>query len=265
MKRPMKIEKRICLICNAELAYNRLNRHLTKEHQITKEQYELQFNLKTYCLCGCGKETKNGIKWSWGHHQRINNISKREDIRAIRREKMQEWHASGTWTPWNKGLTVEDERVKENVKTLTLAINTLEAIQKSSIKMKKQWAEGSIVPITGSNHYNWKGGTSSLVQFLRADWSLYQFWKFPILKRDEFKCKTCKSTKNLTIHHDIEKLCDIMRKFIPEDKHELSYEEKKEIIYKIVQYHVEEKVSGVTLCKLCHKELHKSYNFTDQD
>jgi serine/threonine protein kinase len=42
MKRPMKIEKRICLICNAELAYNRLNRHLNKIHQITMEQYEIQ-------------------------------------------------------------------------------------------------------------------------------------------------------------------------------------------------------------------------------
>lgn len=269
MKRPMKTEKRICLICNAELAYNRLNRHLQKEHQLTQEQYKIQYNLKTYCLCGCGEETKNGIKWTWGHHARVNNISKREDIKEIRSQKMKAWHDSGEWVAWNKGLTTEDERVRDNINSLTAAINTPVAILKSSNKMKKQWADGLIIPITGSNHYKWKGGTSSLVQFLRADHSLYKEWKFPILCRDGFMCQkkgvNCSKTMELTIHHDVEKMCDIMHKFIPEDKHELSYEEKKIIIHKIVEYHVDNKVSGITLCKYCHKEFHNSYNFTDED
>src|SRR3990167_8261822 len=127
--------------------------------------------------------------------------------------------------------------------------------------MKQLWKNGNIKAMKGVESSRWKGGTSSLTQLLRADYNLYKFWKYPTLQKNQFKCEKCFSTKKLTIHHDKQKMHEIIELFIPEDKHELSHEEKKDIISKIVQYHVDNNVSGVTLCKDCHKKEHNSYNF----
>ena len=108
----MKTQKCICLACNLELGYNKLKQHLKKHHNLKIDQYKLNFNIQNYCACGCKTTIKDKLKWAKGHHSRVNNISKREDIKELRREKMQEWHDSGKWIPWNKG--VSDERTKAN-------------------------------------------------------------------------------------------------------------------------------------------------------
>lgn len=110
----------------------------------------------------------------------------------------------------------------------------------------------------GSNHPNWKGGFSSIVQLVYANRRLYQDWKNPILHRDSYKCVECGCVKNLTIHHDRESLSSIFHKLC---KSIDDVANKNEIVENIVDYHIKNKVSGVTLCKLCHKKLHHHYNF----
>lgn len=40
-----------------------------------------------------------------------------------------------------------------------------------------------------------------------------------------------------------------------------SYDVKKRITDKILEYHIKNKVSGITLCKECHNKVHPSLNF----
>ena len=39
------------------------------------------------------------------------------------------------------------------------------------------------------------------------------------------------------------------------------FDRKKEISDKVIQYHIKNNVSGVTLCRDCHNKLHPSLNF----
>lgn len=214
------------------------------------------------CLCGCGREVKRTRKWARGHHSRINNISKRDDIRQIRSQKLKERFANGQMPDsWNKGLTIEDERVKRNVELANQARDTPEYKHQMSVHMQKLWADGILKPMKGIESSRWKGGISSVAAVVQSQLDLYKLWKRPILKRDNFECRDCIVGTELNVHHDQEEMHEIIAKFIPKDKHELSYEEKKKIAADIIIYHVENNVSGITLCKMCHKKRHKSYNF----
>jgi hypothetical protein len=203
------------------------------------EEYTLKYlysNIVPVCACGCGKLTKYVRKsfkfnvYSRNHHPGNSTLGKKLNYTQ---EKLEE--------------------IKETRRQTCLDRYGVDSVMKVGLFSKKVFREGH-------NHPCWKGGTSSLVQMLRADYSLYKFWKRPILERDGFRCQKCDQSGALTVHHDKERMCDIIKFFIPEDKHELTYEEKKSIICDVVEYHVDNKVSGISLCKKCHKELHDSYN-----
>ena len=40
-----------------------------------------------------------------------------------------------------------------------------------------------------------------------------------------------------------------------------NFERKKDICERIVNYHVKNNISGITLCKSCHNQMHPSLNF----
>jgi len=87
---------------------------------------------------------------------------------------------------------------------------------------------------------------------------LYQ-WKYTIMERDNFKCQKCGNYGHNEIHHDKEKFIDIVKKFLPNRniEEELTWDEKKVIANKIIQYHYDNNVSGITLCNKCHVKLKK--------
>lgn len=209
------------------------------------------------CLCGCGVETKN--TWIHGHHSRVNNISKREDIKELRRISAIERHKKNGFfeTQWNKGLTKEtDERVANYGKTSSKSFSK-ERKEKYSKIMRENRLNGTVPTLRKEQHSQWNGGTSSLTQRIRASNKLYKFWKYPILCRDGFKCTKCNETKNLEIHHDKERFYQIKQKcinviFPNQNIEDLSWEEQDDIIDLITVYHVENKVSGITLCENCH-------------
>lgn len=85
-----------------------------RRRQREREENPKKLNL---CACGCGEMVKG--TWRRGHHQRVNNISKRPDIREMRRVSMKKRHEDGIMPEvWNKGKTKEtDERVAKYGKT----------------------------------------------------------------------------------------------------------------------------------------------------
>jgi len=203
-----------------------------------------------YCKCGCGDTVKN--EWSKGHYSRVHNnwghnSKSIENSAKTRREQFK----NGERTVWNDGLTIEDERVKENCKNLVKWNTSNKAKKVKSSNMKKQWKSGNLKVLYGKDSSRWQGGTSPLSARVYASNKLYKEWKYPILKKAGFKCKECGSSKDLHIHHNKEMMNEILKKFTG----------KSNPVKKVVDYHVHNKISGVVLCYKHHKKQHPSLNF----
>jgi len=85
-------------------------------------------------------------------------------------------------------------------------------------------------------------------------------WKYNIMRNDKFKCKMCNGKKNIEVHHNMITFLNIMKIFLPnrDIEKELTWEEKKKIAEKIVKYHYKNNTSGITLCRNCHKDVHRN-------
>jgi hypothetical protein len=164
---------------------------------------------------------------------------------------------------WCKGLTTHtDVRLKKYGKKISDKF-TVEKRKKYSNKMAIMRKDGTIPTLYKENSSQWKGGVSSIQNVARNDKRLYEQWKYPILIRDQFKCVDCGSGRDLHVHHNCETFSDIIKKVMTLDDYEKveDYDTKKRVTDKIVEYHVKNNVSGITLCKECHNKLHPSLNF----
>jgi len=138
-------------------------------------------------------------------------------------------------------------------------VGKLDWVRKKISKTKTDaYASGKYKVYYGKRHPGWKGGYSKLIQLIYADRKLYKEWKYPILIRDGFKCTECGNTKKLQVHHDAEKLSDIYHKLTKNvDIENMTFKEKLSLRDLITDYHINKKISGITLCECCHKETHK--------
>jgi 5-methylcytosine-specific restriction endonuclease McrA len=84
----------------------------------------------------------------------------------------------------------------------------------------------------GVNHWNWKGGVTSIQEKLRKSLE-YKNWRRLVFTRDNFTCQYCGQIGGELNAHHIKPWKDY-----PELRYEID--------------------NGITLCKFCHKELHKS-------
>jgi len=125
--------------------------------------------------------------------------------------------------------------------------------------MSEQWQFGSIVAEYGLKSHNWKGGVSSINNIIRSNKRLYTDWIYPILIKEKFTCQSCGSNKQLEVHHDKEQMPQILQKFV-DKTNEYTFDEKRDIANKVIDYHIDNSTSGKTLCKKCHHKLHPSYN-----
>jgi 5-methylcytosine-specific restriction endonuclease McrA len=82
----------------------------------------------------------------------------------------------------------------------------------------------------GEEHWNWKGGVTSLTQRTRTSEESHA-WKLAVLHRDGYSCRMCGSKENLQAHH-INSWADF-----PEDRFILE--------------------NGLTMCKPCHDTYHQ--------
>jgi len=231
------------------------------------------------CGCGCGSAvkfldiTRGFTKYVRGHASRVKNNfnTEKSKINSLKtRKKMLE---EGTWKPfasnetgnvWNAGLTKDDPRVAAAIEKR----ETAEYKKKSSQRMREDRLSGKIPTQTKENHSKWRGGISPLNVYCRANRKLYTEWKYPLLEKAQFKCQECtKPGPGLEIHHDKEKMSDIIHRFAAEYGWSGFYsmqsetdintiEIKMKISDAVAQYHIDNNVSGKVLCEYCHKEQH---------
>ena len=248
-----------------------LSRYLKKIYKLSYQQYYHKYIIKSdiipKCKCGCNEElpwTNVGYgNYKRYHHIRVNNPwghNKKALDKSI--ETRRQRFKNGQIKVWNKGLNITDSRVKKYAKTNSIRF-TDERKDEYSQRMTKMRKDGTIPTLYREKSSQWKGGVSSIQQIARSDKRLYDLWKYPILVKDGFKCVACPNTKDLHIHHDRETFSDIIKKVTTIDDYDNidDFEIKKLITEKVVDYHINNKVTGITLCKDCHNKMHPSLNF----
>lgn len=222
-------------------------------------------------MCGCGCNEKcdwvNGIgyrKYKRYHHIRVKNPWG-HNPEAIRKsaETRRKQYANGEREPWCKGLKKEENSILQEAAKKLSERYTPEIREKYAKKMSEMRKDGTIPTLYRENSSRWKGGYSSIQQLTRANKRLYTDWKYPILCRDGFKCIQCSNTTDLHVHHDKESFSEIIKKVMTLDDYENidNFERKQNITERIIDFHVNNKVSGITLCKLCHNKFHPCLNF----
>lgn len=145
-----------------------------------------KIKISVSCGCGCGGKTKPGNHFINGHWGRIRTFSE-EHRRKISEAKKKENH---WWPIWCKGKKLTEEH-RKNLSLSHIGIKpSAETLVKRSLAL------------SGSKHWNWKGGISWGV-YCDA-WSDKEF-KESIRDRDNHHCRRCgkkeKKNKKLSIHH----------------------------------------------------------------
>jgi hypothetical protein len=256
--------------------YDGLRRHTARIHKVDSYQFYVNTKLNgvwPVCKCGCGekvmwsRQLKQFRDYVAGHQSRIhNNWGNNPEALKKSLETRKKRFDAGELTTWNCGLTKDnDERVKNNgIKTSVGIISNPEELKRRSDLMSKNRKNGIIPTLFGDKHSRWNGGYSRVRDMIYADRRLYKEWKFVILGRDGFKCKQCGNTYKLHVHHDKETMSDIVHRFLSgtTDKMLEDFKIKRMITNAVVDYHIQNKVSGITLCDKCHEKYHPSLNFS---
>lgn len=262
----------ICNRCKTEFkSYDALRRHVGRIHKISSTDFYVEHNLNGQwpeCKCGCNRRVKwshrkkGFVDYCQGHQSRVNNNwghNKNAQLKSSETRRQQ--YKSGKRKVWNDGLTKDtDDRIKKYGKTIS-DVFTQDRKSKYSKSMQYNRLNGIVPTLTKLNHPQWKGGVSEVNSLARSSSKLYKEWKYPILVRDKFQCIKCKNTEKLHVHHDKETMSSIVKKHVLTDIDNMDFDLKREIVDKIVEYHINNEVSGVTLCVKCHGELHPSLNF----
>lgn len=268
------MNKYTCSRCQKEFDnYQSLRKHVGRIHKISSIDFFVEFNLNgewPRCKCGCGEK----VKWDaqnkkfrdlvHGHYSRIhNNWGHNEKAIKASAETRRRQYANGERKVWNDGLNCDDPRVQKNLVKLKEKVKSAEHRKMKSIEMRINRLNGTVPTLSGPNHPQWQGGVSSVNQLARSDRRLYSEWKLPILKRDKFKCTECGNPKDLHVHHNAETFSDIIKKVMTLDDfdHINEFDRKRDIVNRVVEYHITNKISGATLCSKCHNKLHPGMNF----
>lgn len=114
---------------------------------------------------------------------------------------------------------------------------------------------------TGENATAWKDGKLSLTKRVKGALQRKYKWFHRIMDRDNCTCQKCFATKKLDAHH-IEPIANII-KILLNDKDFLTESEKMDWLIiqpKIVDHDLK---NGITLCRKCHKEIHKNWGSHD--
>ena len=109
-------------------------------------------------------------------------------------------------------------------------------------KMKPESIDKIRKKLQGKNHYNWKGGHSSLVTKIRAT-NAYIKWRESVYKRDKYTCQNCGDNTggNLEAHH-IKPMSEIL------DDYKIKTVDGALNCKKLWETN-----NGQTLCNKCHK------------
>ena len=101
-------------------------------------------------------------------------------------------------------------------------------------KRKATHPDLNIIGHSGKDHWNWKGGISSKnIRFRQS--SEYKNWRYAVFSRDNWTCQNCKKRGgSLVAHHIIPFATDYDLRLVV--------------------------LNGITLCNVCHKNIHQEDN-----
>lgn len=118
-------------------------------------------------------------------------------------------------------------------------------------------SESKIGLVIGEQHWNWKGGVTSLAKRLREFFGIHQVLR--VLERDHYSCQKCGCKNNLHVHHI--KQFSIILKRILEENPNLDPIKNINELYNIAINDSEfcNLDNLITYCKDCHWEVH-GYN-----
>jgi hypothetical protein len=267
-----------------------LCKHWKRSHKPLDGQnlYNILNDIKSdpACACGCTEKTRFlGIERGYreyirGHASRVNNNwGHNEKALSKSQKKRKAMIKDGAYVPfvykvtgkhWNTGLTKEtDTRLAK----MSEYFKSNQKLRKEySNRMREGRLSGKIPTVRGKDSGAWKGGISSVSGVSAVSTKLYKEWKFPILKSTGFSCLHCGTKKSkLHVHHDKERMADIVREVaskhgwferISTNPHKSGFNEELEslkhrIAEAVADYHVLNNVSGMPLCRSCHKEEHR--------
>jgi len=269
-----------------------LAKHWSRTHRETPKALWLSLNnleKEPTCACSCGEEVRflgSGAgfrKYVLGHAARIKNNFNTPKSMANSVKTRREMLKAGTWKPWFEKATGQHwakGKTKENCPSIMNQMITRETPEYKAItskRMRDNRLNGTMPSLFGRESSQWKGGTSSLTGTCHANTRLYKEWKFPILKVFGFKCTKCQNTKELQVHHDKMKFAEILHLIAEANNWEESfclstkeqgegplYSLKQKISEEVVDYHVQNNISGEVLCRECHGQHHPSLNFKQE-
>lgn len=131
----------VCKECKQEFELlDSLRRHNNQKHKINAEETYIEYvigGIKPTCKCGCGEITnflsieKGYVDYVRGHAARVkNNWGHNPEVIKKSHETQKKMHVSGELKIWNKGLSMDDERVKNNIEKVMSNPNRGENISK---------------------------------------------------------------------------------------------------------------------------------------
>ena len=131
-----------CKECGREFkSLDSLRRHRSQKHNINSEQSYIDYKLngnKPTCKCGCGETTnflsfkKGFTDYIRGHASRINN-NWGHNPKALKKshDTQRKMFRSEELEIWNKGLSVDDPRVRDNIDKIMANPNRSKKISKA--------------------------------------------------------------------------------------------------------------------------------------
>lgn len=116
----------ICKECDLEFeSLDSLRRHRSQKHGINAKQTYIDYILngeEPKCKCGCGYKTnflsidKGFVDYIRGHAARVNNNwGHNPEANRKSHETQKKMYSDGSLSIWNKGLTIDDDRVRDNI------------------------------------------------------------------------------------------------------------------------------------------------------
>lgn len=260
-------EKKYCLCGCGEEIFTRTARFKSGHSKNLKNKKP------PLCACGCGEEThfdKWDNKWNEflpGHCSRVRSEETIQKLSESNKGKTLSEETRRKISEANKGREkseTERKKLSEWAKT-RVGENSPNFGKKKTEEHKKKIGDahrGKIIPQemrdrlsaigrtkTGENSNGWKGGTTKINHLVRNCVN-YSEWRTEVFERDNYTCQECDKRGGGTLHaHHLKPFAEI-----------LSQCNIKTLDDAINTQELWDINNGITLCKKCHKALHRKIN-----
>mgnify|MGYP006296645991 CR=1 FL=1 len=111
-----------------------------------------------------------------------------------------------------------------------------------------------------SNHWNWKGGKSTLSENIRSLKESNE-WKYNIYRRDDYMCQECGQKGGQLEAHHKKPFAKLLQEFLKEYDQFSPIEDKETLVRLAIKWKPFWDVNnGETLCKDCHRGIKRKWN-----